>query len=490
MTSVASEAFALLNRPSPTSRTASSKSDQPDGGFADLIESQAAHHDTPKAARSERNERLSSRRSDRDAPADKHAPAESTRNEAAESTRNDAKVTETVEDSAEKTAETGNSAKPAGESAPTTEDEADAPLVVTGIVPLLSVDLTAVASAIVVVAAPVTAAPVESPAVPAEVAPLPTAAAPAPTAVLAPATPDAAPGQQQQTGTTGETPAPETPAAETAPATTPAIPVEQEAALASAPQANKTPSAPKSEQPVAGDTTTETETGVVTAQAETPDDAAKPAKQPAAQNATMAQAQTGADKPILNIDQGFKPDDFAAALKLNADQASSQQMPAHMPTHATAATATTPQASPVTTAQAIPVNAIAVEIAGQAKAGNSRFEIRLDPAELGRIDVRLDIDRDGNVTSRLVIERADTYDLLRRDQSTLERALQQAGLKTSDNALEFSLRDQGFAQQQRQNDDTPRGVRAFVAERDVMPSEAANGYARLLGGRIGVDIRV
>ena len=56
-----------------------------------------------------------------------------------------------------------------------------------------------------------------------------------------------------------------------------------------------------------------------------------------------------------------------------------------------------------------------------------RFEIRLDPPELGRIDVRLDVDRDGNVTSRLVIERADTYDLLRRDASTLERALQNAG---------------------------------------------------------------
>ena len=52
------------------------------------------------------------------------------------------------------------------------------------------------------------------------------------------------------------------------------------------------------------------------------------------------------------------------------------------------------------------------------RAGNSRFEIRLDPPELGRIDVRLDVDRDGNVSSRLVIERADTYDLLRRDQST------------------------------------------------------------------------
>ena len=79
-------------------------------------------------------------------------------------------------------------------------------------------------------------------------------------------------------------------------------------------------------------------------------------------------------------------------------------------------------------------------------AGNKHFEIRLDPPELGRIDVKLDVDRDGNVSTRLVVDRADTLDLLKRDASTLERALQQAGLKTSDNALEFSLRQQAFAQ--------------------------------------------
>ena len=78
--------------------------------------------------------------------------------------------------------------------------------------------------------------------------------------------------------------------------------------------------------------------------------------------------------------------------------------------------------------------------AGQA--GKKRFEIRLDPPELGRIDVRLEIDSDGQVKSRLIVERSETLDMLRRDAPQLERALQQAGLKTSDNALEFSLRHQ------------------------------------------------
>ncbi|MGC2216559.1 MAG: hypothetical protein WA645_02695, partial [Pseudolabrys sp.] len=49
------------------------------------------------------------------------------------------------------------------------------------------------------------------------------------------------------------------------------------------------------------------------------------------------------------------------------------------------------------------------------------------------MEVRLDVDHDGNVISRLTVDRADTYDLLRRDAAGLERALQDPGLKTTDN---------------------------------------------------------
>lgn len=63
---------------------------------------------------------------------------------------------------------------------------------------------------------------------------------------------------------------------------------------------------------------------------------------------------------------------------------------------------------------------------GRRSRGKNRFEIRLDPPELGRIEVRIDVDHDGNVTSRLTVDRADTYDLLRRDATDLERALQDA----------------------------------------------------------------
>ncbi len=115
----------------------------------------------------------------------------------------------------------------------------------------------------------------------------------------------------------------------------------------------------------------------------------------------------------------------------------------------------------------IPLAGVAIEIASKALAGKNHFEIRLDPPELGRIEVRLDVDRDGNVTSRLIADRSDTLDLLRRDATGLERALQDAGLKTADNGLQFSLRDQSMGRDQT-NTPTPDAAQ-LVVEDDTLP---------------------
>lgn len=137
---------------------------------------------------------------------------------------------------------------------------------------------------------------------------------------------------------------------------------------------------------------------------------------------------------------------------------------------------------------AVPLSGVAIEIAGKALAGKNRFEIRLDPPELGRIDVRLDVDRDGNVTSRLTVDRPDTLDLLRRDAAGLERALQDAGLKTANNSLQFSLRDQSMNEQQA---GTSPDAAVLVATDESLPSnDVIPQRYRLAGQGGGLDIRV
>lgn len=136
----------------------------------------------------------------------------------------------------------------------------------------------------------------------------------------------------------------------------------------------------------------------------------------------------------------------------------------------------------------IPIAGLAVEIAARALEGKRRFDVRLDPPELGRIDIRLDFGRDGQVTSRLVVERAETLDLLRRDAQGLQQTLQSAGLRTDGGGLQFSLRDQsgGFRQEA---GSAPNLL--IIPDADVAVHEAVRrGYGVLRGLGIGVDISV
>jgi flagellar hook-length control protein FliK len=158
------------------------------------------------------------------------------------------------------------------------------------------------------------------------------------------------------------------------------------------------------------------------------------------------------------------------------------------------ATAPTGAATTAATPTAIPIAGLAVEIAAHAHAGKNRFEIRLDPPELGRIDVRLDVDHQGKVTSHVVVDRVETLDILRRDAPELERSLQQAGLKTADNGLQFSLRDHGGfgGQNPYPNNGSPAGAtRAIIPDRELPPVDATTAsYGGAIGASAGIDIRV
>lgn len=98
--------------------------------------------------------------------------------------------------------------------------------------------------------------------------------------------------------------------------------------------------------------------------------------------------------------------------------------------------------------QQVSLPQLAFDIVRHVQQGQSRFEIRLDPPELGRIDVRMDMDAGGALNARLTVERAETLDLLQRDQRALERALHQAGLDSGKTNLEFSLKQSPFERPQ------------------------------------------
>lgn len=143
----------------------------------------------------------------------------------------------------------------------------------------------------------------------------------------------------------------------------------------------------------------------------------------------------------------------------------------------------------------VPLNTLAVHIAQQAQNGNRRFDIRLDPPELGRLEIRIDVSRDGQVTTHMVVERSETLDLLQRDSRALERALQNAGLDTSEGGLKFSLKGEGQGQAQDMGPDgKPRGDSANAEGNG--DGDSASDDADMTGGgrdyvaRDGLDIRI
>ncbi|HEX4041712.1 MAG TPA: flagellar hook-length control protein FliK [Xanthobacteraceae bacterium] len=233
------------------------------------------------------------------------------------------------------------------------------------------------------------------------------------------------------------------------------------------------------------------------ANANAPSSAGPGVQQPAA-NAT-AQQQTDTTFSAVNLVARLDaaPNGAAGASASNTQAANAvKSAGANLPAFAlVAGNATTTQAAAATSAAApaaaVSIAGLPIAIAARAQAGSNQFDIRLDPPELGRIDVRLSVDGSGQVTSHITVDRPETLTLLQNQQPQLERALEQAGLKTADNGLQFSLRDQSFAGQNgssgnAQPNPTPQLV---IPDSDLPPVDAAQIYSRR-GRGTGIDITV
>lgn len=113
------------------------------------------------------------------------------------------------------------------------------------------------------------------------------------------------------------------------------------------------------------------------------------------------------------------------------------------------------------------VQTLAFHIAARSSRGDSRFTIRIDPPELGRIDVNLTMNSHGHAQAVLAVEKPQTLELLLRDAPALERALKDAGLELG-SSLSFSLKEDGRPHFAREEHDRPPSHAIRLTQADAM----------------------
>ena len=129
---------------------------------------------------------------------------------------------------------------------------------------------------------------------------------------------------------------------------------------------------------------------------------------------------------------------------------------------------------------------IGVRIARQLAAGKDELLIRLDPAELGRIEVRMTFERDGSLRATVAADSIAALDMLRREAGDLNRALADAGVRTDQQSLRFDGRhgDTGQGSQRGQQQQSA-GRMASDTDTGLLQADAETPTRRLLSsGRV------
>lgn len=240
-----------------------------------------------------------------------------------------------------------------------------------------------------------------------------------------------------------------------------------------------------------------------------------PAEKPAAQ--TTAPIPTSATQPHTQASQPGAPT-LAARAELTAApsrgesslaQSGNGQSNASHNSNATTAPQPTAQASATQTSQTFAQNVqstvaadrppaptstqvieqIKVNINKSVKAGMDRVTIQLRPENLGRIEVKMELSQDGKVRAFVTAESRETLDMLQRDARGLERALQDAGLRTDSNNLHFALKSEQQAGQG-QNGESGGAANDNAGDEDLSQAELEEqeyDRAQAAAARGGVD---
>lgn len=294
----------------------------------------------------------------------------------------------------------------------------------------------------------------------------------------------AADAPQAQAQATPQTPAPQPnaqsvqPPATQAPIPAPQLPAEVQQAIAAtigpAPQAVSAPTqrtVPK----------TATPTGEAKAEPDT-----REAKMDAPAASTKARA------PGANAGNAFVeaaptlPTHTSASDTTHAEQTSALTTASQASTHVQhAATDTGAQRAAPAAAQ------VGREIIRRFSGGSTNFELRLDPADLGRVEVRMEVTRDHRVTAVITADNPQALTELARNARDLEQQLQSAGLQLSDNGLSFDLRQGaqgGDGDQQNNSHGRSEANAGATPEQQSAPLARPIGMDRWRGVRVDLMV--
>ena len=137
---------------------------------------------------------------------------------------------------------------------------------------------------------------------------------------------------------------------------------------------------------------------------------------------------------------------------------------------------------------------VSIQIQKALANGLNKVNIKLHPAQLGRVEVRLDIAPEGQLTASITAEKPETLDLLQKDIRGLVKALQESGLNTNSNSFNFALRKD---QENKLNGGTSKSdLNAELDDEELEPIDVVSAQAnssQFYGNDskfVGIDISV
>ena len=127
---------------------------------------------------------------------------------------------------------------------------------------------------------------------------------------------------------------------------------------------------------------------------------------------------------------------------------------------------------------------VAMQISRAADQNIDRMTVHLKPAELGKVTIELEVGPDHRLHAVISAERSETLDLLQRDAKSLDKALNEAGIKTDSGSLQFNLKGEGGAGKLHD------GAVMLPGETDTLEGDSLPAYTPLIlpEGRINIQV--